>query len=84
MRRLEIKVKQKVTPETVGMISKFDNVSELEPAGESILVLSMKGGDDAQIALLKELLGMKLDVISFKESGVALENLYMSLIKESR
>ncbi len=84
LRRLEIKVKQKVTPETVGMISKFDNVSELEPAGESILVLSMKGGDDAQIALLKELLGMKLDVISFKESGVALENLYMSLIKESK
>ena len=84
MRRLEIKVKQKVTPETVSTISKFDNVSELEPAGESILVLSMKGGDDAQIALLKQLLGMKLDVISFKESGVALENLYMSLIKESK
>jgi ABC-2 type transport system ATP-binding protein len=84
MRRLEIKVKQKVTPETVSTISKLDNVSELEPAGESILVLSMKGGDEAQIALLKELLGMKLDVISFKESGVALENLYMSLIKESK
>jgi ABC-2 type transport system ATP-binding protein len=83
-RRLEIKIKQKITTETVNKISKFDNVSELEPAGDYIMVLSVKGGDDAQIALLKELLGLKLDVISFKESGVALENLYMSLIKESR
>jgi ABC-2 type transport system ATP-binding protein len=84
VRRLEIRVKQKVSPEDLEKVSKLDNVSGLETAGDNVMVLSIKGGDDVQSALLKEILALGLDVISFKESGVALENLYMSLIKESR
>ncbi len=84
VRRLEIRVKQRVAPEVLDRVSKLANVSGLETAGDSVMVLSVKGGDDAQSALLKEILALNLDVISFKESGVALENLYMSLIKESR
>ncbi len=83
-RRIEVKIKQRVTMGLLDKISKLDKVSELEPAGEHILVLSLSGGDDVQADLLTELLGLDLNVISFKESGVALENLYMSLIKESR
>jgi ABC-2 type transport system ATP-binding protein len=83
-RRLEVKVKQRVNMEWLDRIAKLDKVSELEPAGENIFVLSLNGGDDVQSELLKDLLGLDLDIISFKESGVALENLYMSLIKESR
>jgi ABC-2 type transport system ATP-binding protein len=83
-RRLEVKVKQKVTSELLGTISKLDGISETEPAGENIFVMSLSGGDDAQANLLKSLIGLDLSVISFKESGVALENLYMSLIKDSR
>ncbi len=44
----------------------------------------INGGDDAQADLLTELQSMGLSIVLFKESGVALENLYMSLIKESR
>ena len=84
MRRLEVRVKQNLTADARDRISKLENVSGLEPVGEGTVVLSLKGGDDAQIVLLKQILSMGLDVISFKESGVALENLYMSLIKESR
>jgi ABC-2 type transport system ATP-binding protein len=83
-RRLEVKVKEKVGPELLGTISALDGVSETEPAGENIFVMSLSGGDDAQVNLLKSLMGLDLSVISFKESGVALENLYMSLIKDSR
>jgi ABC-2 type transport system ATP-binding protein len=83
-RRLEVKVKQRVTTELLAKISPLNSISELEPAGENIFVLSLSGGDDAQANLLRDLLGLDLSVISFKESGVALENLYMSLIKESR
>jgi ABC-2 type transport system ATP-binding protein len=83
-RRLEVKVKQKLTSELLGTISKLDGISETEPAGENIFVMSLSGGDDAQANLLKSLIGLDLSVISFKESGVALENLYMSLIKDSR
>jgi ABC-2 type transport system ATP-binding protein len=84
VRRLEIRVKQKLTPEDLDKVSKLNNVSGLETAGDNVMVLSVKGGDDAQSSLLKEILALRMDVITFKESGVALENLYMSLIKESR
>ncbi|MCX6650942.1 MAG: ABC transporter ATP-binding protein [Methanomassiliicoccales archaeon] len=83
-RRLEVKMRQSVNMELLNNISKMDKISELEPAGDNIVVMMLKGGDDAQIELLKELQGLNLDIISFKESGVALENLYMSLIKESK
>jgi ABC-2 type transport system ATP-binding protein len=84
LRRLEVKVKQRVTTELLAKISPLSSISELEPAGENIFVLSLSGGDDAQANLLRGLLELDLNVISFRESGVALENLYMSLIKESR
>lgn len=83
-RRIEVKVKQRVTMELLDQISKLEGITELEPAGENIVVLSLKGGDDAQADLLKDLERIDLKIISFKESGVALENLYMSLIKDSR
>jgi ABC-2 type transport system ATP-binding protein len=83
-RRLEVRVKQQVTAELLGTISRLDGVSETAPAGENIFVMSLSGGDDAQASLLRSLMNLDLSVISFKESGVALENLYMSLIKESR
>ncbi len=83
-RRLEVKVKQRVTIEMLDKISQLKSVSELEPTGENMLILSLEGGDDAQASLLKSLQGQDLEIISFKESGVALENLYMSLIKDSR
>lgn len=83
-RRLEVRVKQSINIEWMDKISKLDKVSELEPAGNNIFILTVKGGDDSQIELLKELLDLKLEIVSYKESGVALENLYMSMIKESR
>ena len=43
-----------------------------------------EGAEDAQARLLIELQNLGLMVVSFKESGLALESLYMSLIMESR
>jgi len=77
-------VKQSINIEWMEKISKLDKVSELEPVGNNIFVLTVQGGDDSQTDLLKDLMDLKLDIISYKESGVALENLYMSMIKESR
>ena len=83
-RRLEIKIKQDVGPELLKKVGEISGVTELEAAGPNAFVLSIRGGDDAQIGLLLQLISMDLKVVSFKESGVALENLYMSLIQESR
>ena len=83
-RRLEVKIKQEVGPELLKKVGEISGVTELEAAGPNAFVLSIRGGDDAQIGLLLQLISMDLKVVSFKESGVALENLYMSLIQESR
>ena len=83
-RNIEVKVRQRLTNEWTDRISKLGNVSHIKESGEKVLVLSIAGSDDAQVELLRDLMELDLDVISFKESGVALENLYMSLIKESR
>jgi ABC-2 type transport system ATP-binding protein len=39
-RRIEVKVKQRVTMELLDQISKLEGITELEPAGENIVVLS--------------------------------------------
>jgi ABC-2 type transport system ATP-binding protein len=83
-RRLEIKIKQNVNAEILKQVAGLNGVSELEAAGPNVFVLSIHGGEDAQIDLLLQLISLNLKIVSFKESGVALENLYMSLIQESR
>ena len=83
-RRLEIKIKQNVDADVLKKVASLSGVSELEAVGPNVFVLSIHGGEDAQIALLLQLISLDLKVVSFKESGVALENLYMSLIQESR
>jgi hypothetical protein len=47
-------------------------------------MFSINGGTEAQSKALTDLQSAGLKVVSFKESGLALETLYMSLIKESR
>ncbi len=83
-RRIEVKVKQKVDPGLVQKVSGMRGVTEIEQAGDNVFTLMLEGGDDAQAELLVQMQSQDLSIISFKESGVALENLYMSLIKESR
>jgi ABC-2 type transport system ATP-binding protein len=83
-KRLEVRTIQQLNGEWLNRVSKLEGVTELRAAGENQLVLSLNGGDDAQARLLTEIQSMGLRVVSFKESGVALESLYMSLIKESR
>jgi len=84
LRRLEIRTIQETTGILLGKISQLGGVSGLEMFGPRDFGLSLTGGDEAQADLLTELQNLGLKVVSFKESGVALENLYMSLIKESR
>ncbi len=48
------------------------------------LLLDVEGGADQRAALLEYLQGQGLQVHSFKEVGLALEDVYMDLIKESK
>lgn len=84
LRRLEVRTYHEATDVQLRRISQLNAVSDLEPIGPRDFVLSVVGGDEAQVNLLEELQNIGLKVVTFKESGASLENLYMSLIKDSR
>jgi ABC-2 type transport system ATP-binding protein len=84
VKRMEVRVTQPVGGELLNKISRIDGVSELRAAGTNQFVLSINGGDEVQAKLLTDIQALGMKVVSFKESGLALESLYMSLIKESR
>ena len=84
LRRLEVRTYHEATDVQLRRISQLNAVSDLEPIGPKDFVLSVAGGDEAQVNLLEELQNIGLRVVTFKESGASLENLYMSLIKDSR
>ena len=64
-------------------ISTLDGVVSLEKSGPRSLKLKLKGGVDAQEKILYALASMKCGVISFKESSFALEEAYLSLVKDA-
>lgn len=84
VRRIEVAVLQKVSGELLNKVSKLDGVTELRAAGENQFMFSLEGGVEAQSKALMDLQSIGLSVVSYKESGLALESLYMSLIKDSR
>lgn len=84
VRRIEVQTMEKVTGELLNKVSKLEGITELRAAGENHFMFSINGGNEAQSKALTDLQSAGLKVVSFKESGLALETLYMSLIKESR
>jgi ABC-2 type transport system ATP-binding protein len=84
LRRLEVRTRVPLAGEYQRMISELDGVEGILPTSPQQFSISLKGGDREQCRLLQQLQQQGLEVLSFREEGVALENLYMSLIKESR
>jgi ABC-2 type transport system ATP-binding protein len=84
IRRIEVATVQLVGGEVLNKVSKLEGITELRAVGERSFAFSLSGGDQAQARVLTDLQSLGLGIMSFKESGLALESLYMSLIKESR
>jgi len=84
VRRIEVRTLEQVTGELLNKVSKVEGVTELRAAGENQFMFSLNGGNQEQSRALTDLQSLGLNVVSYKESGLALETLYMSLIKESR
>lgn len=84
VRRIEVRAADQVTGEMLNKVSKLEGISDIRASGNGQFAFSLSGGDQAQSRVLTELQSLGLGIISYKESGMALESLYMSLIKESR
>jgi ABC-2 type transport system ATP-binding protein len=83
-RKLEVRIADRVRGEAMDDLRGFPGVQYLNIVNEQQFFIDFTGDDQAQADLLLKIQGLGYKVVSFKESGVALENLYMSLIKSSR
>ena len=84
VKRIEVRTVQQVSGELLNSVSRLEGVQELRASGENQFMFSLTGKDEEQAQMLVKLQSLGLNVVSFKESGLALESLYMSLIKDSR
>jgi ABC-2 type transport system ATP-binding protein len=83
-KKLEVRVSNSIVPEWMDKLRAFQGVEMLNIVNERQFFVDFVGDEERQAELLLMIQGLGYRVVSFKESGLALENLYMSLIKSSR
>ncbi len=83
-KRLEVRLANQVSGEAMDKVRGYAGVELLNVLTPNSFQVDFKGGDEEQARLLVFLQSLDLRIVSYKESGLALENLYMSLIKSSR
>jgi len=82
-RRLDVRVAGVVKEKTLKKLRLNKGVQELKLLNPSQFTIDFKGDDSQQAQLLLDIQALGYRVVQFKESGNALENLYMSMIKSS-
>jgi len=83
-RKIEVRTLNPLTQDLFPALRSFPGVTDFNITGELSFTIDFEGPEDTQAALLLELQRLGLKVLAFKESGLALESLYMSLIADSR
>jgi ABC-2 type transport system ATP-binding protein len=84
MTRIEIYLSEVPSKEALDRIERFKDVGKIQRPAPMILYLEYKGDPDQRYLLLREMLAADMKVISFNPRGLALENLYMQLVGDSR
>jgi ABC-2 type transport system ATP-binding protein len=83
-RRIEVRLARPMPQETFARLAAIKGVGTIATPSALELAFDYQGDDEQQAELLISLTGMGMKVASFKEAGLALETLYMSLISDSR
>jgi ABC-2 type transport system ATP-binding protein len=81
---IEVRVLQPLDSYMIDRISHFDGVERIVPGEARQYTVTFKGKEEDQARLLSDLQMLGIRIVSFRETGIGLESLYMSLIKESR
>jgi ABC-2 type transport system ATP-binding protein len=69
---------------TMTPISSVTGITTVERIDDKNLRVKFSGGMETQQSILNDLVGMKIGVVSFKPAASALEDVYLSLIADSR
>ena len=83
-RKIEVRTMRPLTPDMFDRLRSVPGVKGFSVTGDLSFAIEFEGEEDEQARLLIAVQNLGLMVTSFKESGLALESLYMSLIMESR
>ncbi|MFA5312844.1 MAG: ABC transporter ATP-binding protein [Methanomassiliicoccales archaeon] len=83
-KKIEVRVSNPIGPEMTAKLANTLNLKGLFVNGPYLFTFDIVGGDEEQAKALLDLQSIGLNVVAFKESGVALETFYMSLIAETR
>jgi ABC-2 type transport system ATP-binding protein len=83
-RRIQVFTLEPVGGGVVEGISRMNNVNNVLRPTDEMLLVEFCGDSVQQAELLENIMKLGVRVSQFKEEGLALETLYMSLIKESR
>lgn len=83
-RMIRVEVLHRPTEQQLREIMLSEGVRNVKTPSDNLIVIEFDGGDEEQARLLREMIGAGIDLLTFREEGLALENLYMDLIKESR
>jgi len=81
---IEVRILQPLDSYVIDRVSHFDGVERIAPGEARQFTITFKGKEEDQAKLLSDLQTLGLKIVSFKETGMGLESLYMSLIKDSR
>ncbi|HUV24213.1 MAG TPA: ABC transporter ATP-binding protein [Methanomassiliicoccales archaeon] len=83
-RRIQVFTLEPVSGSVVEAVSRMNGVGNVLRPTDEMLVVEFSGDPLGQAALLEDIMKLGVRVSQFKEEGLALEALYMNLIKESR
>ncbi|MDD1767197.1 MAG: ABC transporter ATP-binding protein, partial [Methanomassiliicoccales archaeon] len=81
---LDVRALNPIDSYVADRIAHLSGVNGLTVVGERGVTITFKGTEEDQSRLLSDLQMLGLKIVSYKETGMALESLYMSLIKESK
>jgi len=80
---VEVGFNRPVEKDTIGQVSKIPGVTAADKTDEMNLRIRFTGGLPTQESVLLDLVKMNLGVISYKPASSALEDAYLSLIKDT-
>jgi len=84
VKKIEVKVTNSLDGGALSRIAAVNGVKELQAISDSMFSLNLEGDDEVQARMLLDLQALGLRIVYFRESGLALESLYRSLITDSR
>jgi ABC-2 type transport system ATP-binding protein len=83
-RRIQVFTLEPVSGSVVEAVSRMNGVRNVLRPTDEMLLVEFNGDSFDQAALLEHIMKLEVRVSQFKEEKLALETLYMNLIKESR